>query len=369
MTVMVPVEEKLKMPIKRVAHHVVDLESELLDYASLSSQYKYSSFGAVLGEQPNFFSYISPNTQNACFIDATFELFWNAILPFSDLSEYVPDSANPNSYEDCILKTYALYCEETNDSTDRASMMARKFVWSLKNDKGEFLYPEGEQGDCSEVMLSIINGISYRLGNLLSCFSGGSMVRLTRCNQYPNDEKHLAITYFEFPSIINLWVDMYRILSEKLYHDETDLEDQFNQQFLQNYMYQKDEKKCSLSEGCEGIMVSRNILEGVTSFPPFLFILDMCNFVVVSNKNNVYFPATIRINDSTHYSLHGRVYSTASSGSHFYTICYKQINGKLCLVEVDNLRKTTIVLTSDPETATKILKTTKNTVYVCYKKN
>jgi hypothetical protein len=82
----------------------------------------------------------------------------------------------------------------------------------------------------------------------------------------------------------------------------------------------------------------------------------------------MYLPTKITIYSGVEYILHGRVYSTAYSGSHFFVMCYTMINDVKYLVRIDNLDAKIKIVSSDMEKARKFLKHYRNTVYACYKK-
>ncbi|CAO3652500.1 unnamed protein product [Mucor fragilis] len=64
------------------------------------------------------------------------------------------------------------------------------------------------------------------------------------------------------------------------------------------------------------------------SFPKFMFVQYGANFVRDrSPANNIYMPTYITISQTVKYKLHGRAYSTSFDGRHFYTRCYKTIDG------------------------------------------
>ncbi|KAI7873165.1 uncharacterized protein EV154DRAFT_556371 [Mucor mucedo] len=94
-------------------------------------------------KQPlHFYSHISINTNNSCFIDATFELLWNSVFPAIDFSgldfesDDIFDQIEPQSTD--VLDTK--HC-----LTRESSSMAREFIRAIPKTKGTgFQYPRGE---------------------------------------------------------------------------------------------------------------------------------------------------------------------------------------------------------------------------------
>ncbi|KAI9271112.1 hypothetical protein EDC94DRAFT_597220 [Helicostylum pulchrum] len=81
--------------------------------------------------------------------------------------------------------------------------------------------------------------------------------------------------------------------------------------------------------------------------PLFLFVSDSANYTERNNiyVNSTYLPDKITLFQDVKYVLHGRVYVTSRNGHHFYTVCCKLIDGRKCLVRIDNLHNSIPILT------------------------
>ncbi|CEP10478.1 hypothetical protein [Parasitella parasitica] len=356
--------EVFKLPKKKtVPEDAIETEPAFQNYDFLTLDYLFHK-DLDISNQPKFYNYIARNHHNSCFIDANFELLWNAVLPNIDLSKFT--ISDGNCYDRCLLQSFRFYHVEDRKSTDNAANLARKFFWNLKDHRGHVIFRENMMADCGEIMRRLLNNLSPNLLSQICGFPGAKISRSYICTEAEGDS-HNSVEEVDFPVFIDLNANLYNILSnrDQVYINETAIKTKFEEFFKKEHIFQQKLGKCR-QENCSGAMMSRNVIEDQL-FPPFLFILDLCNFVSYGTKN-VYFPSVIQINDNVKYTLYGRVYSTMSWGCHFYTICYKLINGKLCLVKIDNLEQPMVVLTSDLDEAARILKTVENTVYTCYKK-
>ncbi|KAG2199529.1 hypothetical protein INT47_009983 [Mucor saturninus] len=115
----------LKMPRRIVTVSQYKQNAALFNLVS-----KQVNGGLVVKE--GFLSAIAANRKNSCFIDATFELLWNAVLPFDSL-----EGLKYNRYNSILIDSYKKYTStvEIMDEKKRvvreASAMIREFVWGI----------------------------------------------------------------------------------------------------------------------------------------------------------------------------------------------------------------------------------------------
>lgn len=322
--------------------------------------------------------FIAPNRRNSCFIDATFELLWNAVLPFVDFKDI---DETENIYDDMLISSYKMYISDVNDVEERkkvvveASKMIRDFIWSIPSvaddDYSPPQFPPGEQNCLRELSELFFNKLSLKLRAKLSGFPGsGAVCRAIVCSE---EDSHSSMDLHDFPVILEIPNDQMResiSIEKKSFECEEELEKTFNSGFHQFVVSRELKARCRSFGSCSGTITSKNIIDAEDA-PPFLFVGDPTLFMPKDTDRlepNLYLPENIYICDSVKYILHGRVYASQRTGYHFFTVCYKTINNVKYLVRIDNLLPKIIIITSDMEKARKIIRRYPNTAYTCYKK-
>lgn len=310
---------------------------------------------------------IAPNSRNSCYIDATFELLCNAVMPFFDLFDDITYESS-NLYDKVLVDSFMLYSDVF---VDLASTKIREFVWKIRDIDGKQRFLSGEQGDCVELFTLTLEKISPLFASHFCNFAPDNTIN--RHHTCSENIDHCHYTVDDFYSYIDLDPNMRTALAafnRKCYFDEDDLATEFSSIFKYQKLYRTRTGKCN-NYSCSGKMRHSNLVDH-TSLPPFLFVGDPSNNLAVTRQSNIpdnlYMPSTLKICDGVEYELHAKVYSTSPRGLHFYTVCYKVIDNKTYLVRICNLSTHIIIITSNMQKAKTILKYSDNTVYACYKK-
>lgn len=316
-----------------------------------------------------FYGYIAPNTSNSCFIDATFEMLWNSILP--DVAEklYGLNSANNNEYDNALLDSFKLYITGVKEDTLAASNCIRKFVWGLPGAQFE----RGEMGDLVELIEHFFNNLSSHITDSICSFEGKSLIRSFTCS---NDAEHCYVDVHSFMPIITLNCKTVVKATEAKTQNRFVSEELFSRDFEKHTILRRINARCREANGCTGSLECCNSIFDEDQYPPFLIISDTTNhqrqhslFGEETAVDHPFFPKKIQLfSGFVEYIMQARIYSTDRNGVHFYTIWFKKINGVKCLVRIDNLRSSIVILTSDVNEAYDILQEYRNTVIVCYKK-
>lgn len=116
-------------------------------------------------------------------------------MPFIDLnSSLLHDQAKKlNKYVQVLIDSFKLYSEENVDSTEKASTIAREFVWNLKNDNGKtFLFFRGSMHDCLEVFEHILENLSAELYGRVYSTTKHGMHFFTVCYKIIAGTKYLV---------------------------------------------------------------------------------------------------------------------------------------------------------------------------------
>ncbi|KAI9273813.1 hypothetical protein EDC94DRAFT_579786 [Helicostylum pulchrum] len=245
---------------------------------------------------------------------------------------------------------------ENGTSAPRERLLER----SLEEPSGKVTL-EFERGYVSEnaiLFMVFFQNLSDKFKALISGFSN-KVLRSFICS---NDEDHSRMDYEAFPTMLDVENDMRNSFSaEKSFVGEKELDEEFNAIFLHRTVIREKKFRCR-SPGCGGVITSRNVIDSLDA-PPFIFLSDPTGFMQVQRtESNIYLPETISICTNATYTLHGRVYSTSSDGSHFFTVFYKIIDNKTFLVRIDNINNSIRIITSDMEKARKILRKYPKTV-------
>jgi hypothetical protein len=234
-------EEKKKFYSIQVNHVEEKTEYTNSQIVKKYEQQVYPSRASPLKIYNSFYTHISLNQSNSCFIDASFELLWNAVMSLIDLnSSLLHDHAKKfNKYDQVLIDSFKLYSEENVEGTEKASTIAREFVWNLKNYNGiTFLFSRGSMHNCLEVFEQILENLSAELISLILGFSlpsesdefcGSS--RVTVCSK---DKEHRPYEMLETPVVVwlNLKIRYELILCDDnkiiCYKDEPELEEDIN---------------------------------------------------------------------------------------------------------------------------------------------
>lgn len=108
----------------------------VFQYQQLTEKYDLDR-SRVIGKIPkniNFFAAIAPNSSNSCYIDSTFELLWDAVLPFVPVDTI---DFSKNAFDNFLIRSYKKYSADVVDmehkkkNTTEASNMIRNFVWEI----------------------------------------------------------------------------------------------------------------------------------------------------------------------------------------------------------------------------------------------
>ncbi|KAL7314905.1 hypothetical protein PS15m_006420 [Mucor circinelloides] len=126
--------------------------------------------------------YIRSNQNNSCFIDASFELLFNAVLPFIDMS-----CIDSNNNYDCLLKdAFDLYSLQTNLGVDTAIGNVRNFVWNMEEVNGARKmvksFPKGREGDNVKLLSIILERLSDVFAKKICAFSSMKCERKISCS-------------------------------------------------------------------------------------------------------------------------------------------------------------------------------------------
>lgn len=123
----------------------------------------------------NFLSVIAPNYSNSCFIDSTFELLWNAVLPFVPIENI---DCSENAFDDILVRSFRKYTadavnmQEKKKFTLEASGLIRNFVWNIPNSVYTFLaapqFPRGESNCVIELLEVFFKNMSSEFKLLIS---------------------------------------------------------------------------------------------------------------------------------------------------------------------------------------------------------
>lgn len=64
----------------------------------------------------NFLGATAPNSSNSCYIDATFGLLWNAVLPFTLVENF---DSSKNAFDDILVRSYKKYTADAVDLKEK----------------------------------------------------------------------------------------------------------------------------------------------------------------------------------------------------------------------------------------------------------
>ncbi|KAI8370075.1 hypothetical protein EDC96DRAFT_542849 [Choanephora cucurbitarum] len=274
---------------------------------------------AIIGK-PVLIGNLRPNSNknNSCYIDAPFEILLRRVLPtINEL--FVSRCDQRNEFDMILLKSF-------NDCTIgnvlAGNQLIRDFVWSHNT-----LFVKGEWNDAYACFHWLLNALSPSLRSLLSVS---------------------PVYGFSMP------------------------------------FQQQDESKIEC-ENSRCVNFESNLISE-ESITRFLFIVNPTNFdpKYVDHKNELkeddyqaYFSETfsddvpaVQWPQKPEYALHARVYSTHTSGVHYFTIGKVQSScNETTLHKIDNLSyssKCLKELSDSFECSQKLLRA-RNTIFICYK--
>ncbi|CAO3622008.1 unnamed protein product [Mucor fragilis] len=145
-------------------------------------------------------TFIVANNDNSCFIDAFFELFLNAVLPFVDLS-FVDQS---NTYDCLLMNAFESYSKQTRFGIRAATSSARQFVWSMTEQKVVSgarqlakSFPKGLEGDTLDLASTILERLLSVFASKICTFSSLQCERKVSCS---SEKEHSHVRDDFFPS-------------------------------------------------------------------------------------------------------------------------------------------------------------------------
>jgi len=220
-----------------------------------------------------------------------------------------------------------------------ASEEIRSFVWSLEG------YERDRWDDCVKLMNLFLDNLSTNVGSFCT------FPLVERRKECSVDADHDIYTMSRIPNF------SYTLNFDKL-------------------LYRKAVTACQRcveakkidSNGVPGRLLCTNIVNRTTVLPTFIFICNGRDFVGNEEGDEEDAPALLYIEEAV-YALHGRVYSTSRSGSHFYSIGRVNTESGQFLAEFDNLADSNIRKIAEKEKdIERRLSEKLFTVYLCYKK-
>ncbi|KAI7888789.1 uncharacterized protein EV154DRAFT_604503 [Mucor mucedo] len=219
-----------------------------------------------------------------------------------------------------------------------ASAMIRGFVWgipsSIDDDNSPHQFTDGEPACAIELLMLFFNNMSVEFKARI----GGFKDNVSRIHLCSENHEHNYISDTRFVDLLDI-DDLMRdfLLDTQECSSEEEQEKEFCSVLLHHLVVREKKFPCTYETDCKGMVTATNeIIDSHT--PPFLFITDPTNFVrrhesfssnsenANINHSNIYFPENISLTKNSQYQLHGRVYSTSSTGEHFFTVCYKIID-------------------------------------------
>jgi hypothetical protein len=234
-----------------------------------------------MGEIIAFHDGITRNSMNACFIDANFELLWNAVLPFIPLEHF----DRSNDYDNGLYESFEEYKKELKNDREMVTQSIRSFVWAIPGmnlSKAGSEFPAGNQGDCFELLLLFFSKLSDGFVSKVCNFPGRQFTRSYMCSANPN---HCYARIEGFPSLFELRDDMRTAISaEKTFASEEELDKEFSSVFLFKHVLRQRMFKCDMDHQCDGTVTGQNIIDPHGDFPPFLFINDPTNNLKIQKE-------------------------------------------------------------------------------------
>ncbi|KAK4518542.1 GTP-binding protein [Mucor velutinosus] len=119
-------------------------------------------------------TYIFPNQSSSCFIDASFELLLNAVLPFVNMS-FADQS---NVYDSLLVNAYESYSQQPRFGIRAATLTVRQFVWNMTEYKIVSgaprmvkTFPKGHEGDTHDLASKILQRLSGAFTSKICTFS------------------------------------------------------------------------------------------------------------------------------------------------------------------------------------------------------
>ncbi|KAI7879335.1 uncharacterized protein EV154DRAFT_486061 [Mucor mucedo] len=256
-----------------------------------------------------FYSHISMNTNNSCFIDATFELHWNCVFPAIDFSGL--DVESDNIFDQVLISSYQKYIEpqftDVIDSkhclTPEVSSKAREFIWAIPKTKGTgFQYPRGECSDCLEVLNLMMTRSSPEFQEKVSNFPIGLTLRSHICSVNPNHG--FVDPSCEFSPLFEIGLEMRSWISaKKTFASQADLDQEFSNVFKYIHIIREMKHACRQMEGgerCLGTITSQNSVS-LVDFAAFLFIGNARGHGI--DEDGIYFPHTFTMSESIKYEI------------------------------------------------------------------
>ncbi|KAK4510814.1 uncharacterized protein ATC70_005248 [Mucor velutinosus] len=130
-------------------------------------------------------TYIVSNESNSCFIDAFFELLFNAVLPFVDMS-----FADENNAYDCLLmNAFESYSQQSPSGIRAATSTVRHFVWNMTEYKlvsgvRQLVksFPKGRQGDILDLASMVLERLSSVFASKVCTFPSLQCERKVPCS-------------------------------------------------------------------------------------------------------------------------------------------------------------------------------------------
>lgn len=316
-------EEKLMGLEKKICDYIKSIESKE-DYEEITEIIAQDTLD-LINQSIDYNMTINPNKDSSCYIDAIFELLWNAVLPHT-YEDIVSKGQSLNEYDTKLIQTYEMYHSRGGNGRVKASETIREFVWSCVPNQ-----TKGEWGDCAGLFEHFLENMS---AGMRSFCEVGAAYRFRLCSK---NEDHSEFDPFS--------MSMLTYTSSPV-----------------DALYRERKKTCRkcIENDSDGETISYNLLE---EMPQFLLFSDITNLLHEDEGAMSDYPNSIFVYGCT-YTLHGKIFSTDRSGVHFYATCRITCDRTSFVGQIDNLKSPKITVVSEND-----LQNRKNVVVVCYKKN
>jgi len=188
--------------------------------------------------------YIRSNQNNSCFIDASSELLFNAVLSFIDMS-----CIDSNNNHDCLLKdAFDLYSLQTNLGVDTAIGNVRTFVRNMEEANGTRRmvesFPKGREGDNAKLLSIFLERLSDVFAKKICAFSSMTWGRKFSCSA-KSSHSHTREDYFS--NICMLPTTIVKTLREhRGFLDEAALGNVFTSLFKDKVFEEQQFGKCNV---------------------------------------------------------------------------------------------------------------------------